>query len=91
MGKVDGASFRIGNEVYRYLVIDTAAPELPKLTSAEREVAVLVSAGCSNGDIAQRRRTSVRTVENQLASVFKKLGIASRHELVERVARAGRS
>jgi DNA-binding NarL/FixJ family response regulator len=51
------------------------------LTKAEAEVATLAVQGSSNADIAARRGTAVRTVANQIASIFDKLGIASRDEL----------
>jgi DNA-binding CsgD family transcriptional regulator len=51
------------------------------LTQAEREVASLLLAGLSNAEIALRRATSPRTVANQVASLFRKLGLGSRHEL----------
>jgi len=52
-----------------------------ELTSAEREVALLALEGKSNHEIAEARHCSVRTVANQLQSVFRKLGIRSRAEL----------
>ena len=52
-----------------------------ELTSAEREVALLALDGKSNHEIAEARHCSVRTVANQLQSVFRKLGIRSRAEL----------
>jgi DNA-binding NarL/FixJ family response regulator len=52
-----------------------------RLSMAERRVAEAVVTGASNGDIARDRRTSARTVANQLASVYRKLGIHSRAEL----------
>ena len=54
------------------------------LTPSEREVAELVIAGRSNAHIARARGTSVHTVGNQIASVFRKIGVASRFELVAR-------
>jgi DNA-binding CsgD family transcriptional regulator len=51
------------------------------LTRAEREVAQLAARGVSNSDIASRRRTSERTVANQLASAYAKMGINGRREL----------
>lgn len=54
------------------------------LTAAEREVAVLLVAGQTNAEIAQRRGTAPRTVANQVASIFEKLGVGSRGELVAR-------
>lgn len=59
-----------------------AAPSLPaSLPAAEREVAALALQGLSNDDIARARGTSARTVANQLASVYRKLGIGSRLQL----------
>jgi DNA-binding CsgD family transcriptional regulator len=52
-----------------------------KLTQAETEVLGLVSRGLSNKAIAQARGASPRTVANQLASVYAKLGISGRREL----------
>ncbi len=57
------------------------ADKTGELTSAEREVALLALGGKSNHEIAQARHCSVRTVANQLQSVFRKLGIRSRAEL----------
>ena len=56
------------------------------LTSAEREVALLALAGKSNNEIAEARHCSVRTVANQLQSVFRKLGIRSRAELAAKAS-----
>ena len=55
---------------------------LEALSSAEREVLLAVDAGKSNAEIAALRQTSSRTVANQLASIYQKLGVSSRHELV---------
>jgi DNA-binding CsgD family transcriptional regulator len=52
------------------------------LTSAESDVARYVLAGRSNSEIAALRRCSTRTVANQVASLFHKLGVRSRLELV---------
>ncbi|MEV5649892.1 AAA family ATPase [Nocardia sp. NPDC052254] len=52
------------------------------LSRAEREVAVLAAAGWPNSAIAGRRRSSVRTVDAQVAMVRQKLGISSRTDIV---------
>ncbi len=52
-----------------------------KLTPAELAVALLAAAGATNADIARARRTSLRTVANQMASVFQKLGVRRRRML----------
>jgi DNA-binding CsgD family transcriptional regulator len=51
------------------------------LTEREHVVARMAAVGESNKDIARRLGTSVRTVGNQLQSVYQKLGVSSRHEL----------
>lgn len=67
-------------------------PPLPaELTRAEREVASLAMAGLTNRQIAAARGGAERTVANQLANVFRKLGVGSRLELTARkVPRTGR-
>jgi DNA-binding NarL/FixJ family response regulator len=57
-----------------------------RLTDAERDVAELAIGGATNRGIASRRRCSQRTVENLIASVFRKLGLASRAELAVNAA-----
>jgi DNA-binding CsgD family transcriptional regulator len=51
------------------------------LSAAERDVAALILRGRDNASIANLRGTSVRTVANQVASIFNKLGVRSRAEL----------
>lgn len=58
-----------------------------ELTAAEVEVAALIPEGWSNQEIAARRGTSVRTVANQVASVYRKLGVGSRGALCARLRR----
>jgi DNA-binding CsgD family transcriptional regulator len=54
------------------------------LTEAEVAVGALVLRGFSNAAIAAARRTSPRTVCNQIASLFRKLAVNSRAELAAR-------
>jgi DNA-binding NarL/FixJ family response regulator len=58
----------------------------PRLTAAERQVVTGVLNGRTNAAIAMTRRTSCRTVANQLAAIYRKLGVSSRWELAARVA-----
>jgi DNA-binding NarL/FixJ family response regulator len=58
----------------------------PRLTLAERQVVTGVLNGRTNAAIAMTRRTSCRTVANQLAAIYRKLGVSSRWELAARVA-----
>ena len=64
-----------------YLVVRTVLPSSEILSKAELEVAQLAAAGASNQRIAEARGVSVRTVANQLALIFDKLGIARRYQL----------
>ncbi|MFJ9370134.1 LuxR C-terminal-related transcriptional regulator [Nocardia sp. NPDC101769] len=52
------------------------------LTHAEQEVALLAAAGLTNTMIAERRGTSSRTVDAQVASVLSKLMIGSRKDII---------
>jgi DNA-binding NarL/FixJ family response regulator len=62
----------------------------PSFSHAERAIAQALLDGLSNAEIAAARRTSERTVANQIASVFRKLGVHSRPEFVVRIARGGK-
>ena len=78
---------RVGNEDLAVLTMPAlTAQAMQKLSSAEREVLVLALQGKSNVAIAQSRGTAARTVANQLSSIFRKLGVVSRAELVARLA-----
>jgi DNA-binding CsgD family transcriptional regulator/tetratricopeptide (TPR) repeat protein len=59
------------------------APGLAWLTAREREVATLAAAGGSSKDIASRLGVSVRTVDNLLLRVYRKLGVNGREALRE--------
>lgn len=52
------------------------------LSECERDVAGLMVEGYHNEAIALRRNVSVRTVANQIRSVFRKLEISGRNELL---------
>jgi len=54
------------------------------LTAREREVLELLAQRLSNRAIAERLHRSERTVENHVAALLGKLGVASRSEAVER-------
>jgi DNA-binding NarL/FixJ family response regulator len=69
-----------------------AAVGASELTPAETAVAELAFAGLANEEIARARGRSARTVANQLASAYRKLGVGSRAELAARLASvAGRT
>jgi DNA-binding CsgD family transcriptional regulator len=57
-----------------------------ELTPTERQIARLASGGSTNREIAQAAFVSQKTVEANLARVYRKLGIHSRAELGARMA-----
>lgn len=56
-------------------------PAKSALSASERIVVALALDGKSNVEIGKARATSARTIANQLASAFRKLGVSSRREL----------
>jgi DNA-binding CsgD family transcriptional regulator len=67
---------------------DAARTVLPgALSESERDVVTRALRGFSNAEIATQRGTSPRTIANQMARVFRKLGVQSRHELHATVLR----
>jgi DNA-binding CsgD family transcriptional regulator len=79
-----GTSVELGDDTYVILSYPIAPPlELPAaLTQAERAVVKLLSEGHRSPAIALLRDVSLRTVANQLHSVYRKLGVGSRAELI---------
>jgi len=71
--------------VGRLRVVVLSGEFLAALTAAERAVVGLAAVGLSNRAIAERRNASVRTVANQLAGAYRKLGVGSRFELMARL------
>jgi pimeloyl-ACP methyl ester carboxylesterase/DNA-binding CsgD family transcriptional regulator len=59
------------------------------LSRREREVALLASQGETAAEIAKRLFISQRTVESHLASVYVKLGVSTKTDLVRRAAELG--
>ncbi len=84
------ASFAVGGGEYVVASFERPRRVADGLTPAERRVAWLVAEGRSNREIARLRRTSVNTVGNQLAAIFRKLRVRSRFELVARLSAPAR-
>jgi DNA-binding CsgD family transcriptional regulator len=81
-------TFTCGGDTFAVLSLPAFASPLPEaLSAAEREVCQLLLSGASNAEIAERRGTKVRTIANQVASILRKLGAASRSELPAALAR----
>jgi DNA-binding NarL/FixJ family response regulator len=74
--------FECGADTFAILSFPVQPPALPPaLSTAEREVCRLLLAGATNAEIAKQRGTAVRTIANQVASILRKVGAASRSEL----------
>lgn len=91
---LDVRTFRLGTDEYVLFLVPLGTPRIPpdvagRLTSAECDVLRRVLRSESNEAIARARGTSRHTVSNQLAAIFKKLGVSSRWELVARCRRDG--
>ncbi|MDQ3034923.1 MAG: AraC family transcriptional regulator ligand-binding domain-containing protein, partial [Myxococcota bacterium] len=63
------------------LDLELPEPELPELTPSEREIAIRIADGLGNAEVAAERGVAVRTIANQVRSIFQKLGLCSRWEL----------
>jgi DNA-binding NarL/FixJ family response regulator len=59
--------------------------EVHGASAREREVATLLARGLGTTEIAQALVVSPHTVSDHVKSLFEKLGVASRQELVARV------
>jgi DNA-binding NarL/FixJ family response regulator len=68
----------------------TAAPAASlssELTLREQSVAQLAIVGLSNREIGERLSISTRTVESHMTSILRRMGLRSRHQLLESVRR----
>jgi DNA-binding NarL/FixJ family response regulator len=83
--------FDIGSDAFAVLefpLVDFATSRLASsLTESERDVMRLILEGKTNSEIALDRSRAMRTVANQVASIFRKLKIGSRCELYSLAAR----
>ena len=60
-----------------------------ELTPREREVLVLIIAGCSNTEIGDRLYISTRTAQTHVTHILAKLDVATRTEAAARAVREG--
>jgi DNA-binding CsgD family transcriptional regulator len=58
-----------------------AAEELKRITSRHREVAVLIAAGLTNAEIAQRLILTEGTVANHIEAILRRLNLRSRTQV----------
>jgi len=68
---------------------DMAPVFVEPLTTRELEVLHLIVQGVRNGEIAQRLVISIKTVETHLTSLYGKLGVQSRAEVIALAQRQG--
>lgn len=69
-------------QMLRNAGLGPAGPDrVPTMTSREQEIALLAAARHRSKQIAEDLDISVRTVDNHLASIYRKLDISSRDEL----------
>jgi DNA-binding CsgD family transcriptional regulator len=79
---------RLGDEAVVLLEWPTfSVPGSARLSRSHAEVLALVMAGHSSAEIAARRRRSRRTIENQLAAIYAKLGVRGRLQLFAQLSR----
>ncbi|HUV15055.1 MAG TPA: response regulator [Pelolinea sp.] len=78
----------ISSALINKLVISPNEKEmLPDLTDRQREMLRLLQQGCDNKSIAQQMGLSVKTVENHLTRLYRRLDVRSRLEAVNYLAR----
>jgi non-specific serine/threonine protein kinase len=63
--------------------------QLYQLSPRERQVAVLIAQGKSNGEIADELVVSKRTVESHIANILSKLGVTNRAQIVRWAIESG--
>jgi DNA-binding CsgD family transcriptional regulator len=66
--------------------VHTSASPLAQLTAQELQVALAVTKGLTNQEVAATLFLSVKTVEYHLSNVYRKLHVRSRSQLVRKVA-----
>ncbi|MDX2051288.1 MAG: LuxR C-terminal-related transcriptional regulator [Polyangiaceae bacterium] len=82
---LEAFTFRVDDEEYTLFSFPLREVETPEgLTEAEREVVRAVLEGRRNAEIARARGAASSTVANQLQSIYRKLGVSNRRELIQR-------
>ncbi|WP_425296962.1 LuxR C-terminal-related transcriptional regulator [Nocardia abscessus] len=72
------------------LTVDTLRADVAQsswygLTQLQRQAAIMAAAGATNAEIARRRSRATRTIDNQMSTIYEKLGISTRQELEQRI------
>lgn len=69
--------------------METAVVPFPNLTDREREVLRLIAKGMNNSEIAARLHITSKTVSNYISSIFSKLQVADRAQVIVKAREAG--
>lgn len=68
---------------------ETAVTPFPDLTDRERAVLALIAQGLNNSDIAAQLYITSKTVSNYISSIFNKLQVADRAQVIVKAREAG--
>jgi DNA-binding NarL/FixJ family response regulator len=63
-------------------VVETPLDNLDELTHREREIFTLIAMGYDNDQIAEKLKLAVQTVRNQVSTIYSKLGVKDRFEII---------
>jgi len=63
------------------MVVNTTVEKPPSITPRQREVIVLIAAGCSNDEVGQRLGISPRTAKAHCDVLRQKLGVPRRRQI----------
>ena len=55
---------------------------MPDVSRREKQIVDALLAGCTNKGVAQQLGVSDQTIKNQLTTLYRKVGVSSRLELV---------
>jgi DNA-binding NarL/FixJ family response regulator len=86
MNKVRIARSTFGEDTIAVAAAVPDGPVIDGLSDAERATVTAAVRGLSNEEISAKRGVTTRTVANQLAAAYRKLGVHSRAELAARMS-----
>ena len=81
------AAWHIGFDCRMTTITAPAIDSTWRLTPTESAIALVVTEGVSNREIAERLYMSDRTVEVHLTRIFRKVGVRGRAQLIARFFR----
>jgi len=87
---LSAARFKVDGEELMVLSWPASSSTIPGLSDAESDVLRAALGGLSNAEIARERGRSVFTIQNQVASALRKLGVTTRAEAAALLAKAPR-